>query len=128
MALDAVTRAVEVPEYRQSRNNQRNVDVAQQQPKQQQIQESREPLLIPVSTRRSASRPNLGTEQQQRDAALLVSHRQRDWRREHHRSGPEQTVVRSPIELYKDLPSYAPRREETPAQKPERSRGVRYSR
>ena len=127
-ALDAVAKSEEAPQYTHLRDNGRNIGAARLYPSQQRIKEPRGSHLVPVTTLGNLTTPSLVNGQQRNDAARLVSHRQTDWRRERRKLQQEPTVARSHAQQREEHPAHAPRQEEAPERKPERSRGLRYSR
>ena len=83
---------------------------------------------VPVSLVPNALTPSRVPRQPQRDTALIVSRHQSEWRQEHHAHRTEHRITRAPVERPQEIAAQAPRREETPAQKPEQTRSIRYRR
>jgi hypothetical protein len=126
-ALDAVTQSQAALQYVKPRDTKRTSGTTRQPDGQQQRETFRERQL-PASTPRNLELSQVGHQGQQVDTALLVSHRQSEWRRERRRTRPEQMVVRSLTERQGEQPAQSLRHEETSEQKLDRSRGIRYSR
>jgi ATP-dependent exoDNAse (exonuclease V) alpha subunit len=127
-ALDAMAKSEDAPTYAQRRDNSKSPEVLRQRHAKQQIEDPRVPLLVPASTLRSPTSPSLINGQPQSDTARLVSHRQRDWRRERQQPFQEQTVAHSLTDRQQERPTHPLQNEEPLAQKSDPSRGIRYRR
>jgi hypothetical protein len=125
-ALDAMPKSTHEPRYDQRPDQERNRTGARHV---QPPREGRPPAqAMPVALVPTELTPSRVPGQSQRETAVIVSHRQREWRQEHDRPQHEQRVARAPAEQQQEIATQAPRREEAPAQKPERTRSIRYSR
>jgi conjugative relaxase-like TrwC/TraI family protein len=125
-ALDAVANSTDGPRHDQRPEQEQKRTGARHVPPPR---EGRQPApAMPVAILPHALLPSRVPGKPQRETAVLVSHRQSEWRQEHQGRGPQQQIVRAPGEQPREIATQPPRREETPAQKPERTRSIRYSR
>jgi hypothetical protein len=83
---------------------------------------------LPASPPSSLAQAQPDNQRQQIDAALLVSHSQTEWRREHRQTRPEQTVARSLTEQREARALFPPRHENRAEQKPGLHKGMGYRR
>jgi hypothetical protein len=127
-ALDAVAKSEDDLKYATQRNNGRNSGATYQHDGHQQLEAFGARQRAPVASPDRLAPTPPGNQRQQIDAALLVSHRQTDWRREQRRTRPEQTVAHSLMEQREARALLPPRHEDRAERKPGLHKGMGYRR